>query len=94
MSEINEKEGSGLHTEIESCAFVNFLDAVSASIGWKGSRRDAVKIDQAFELTTAKHKSMPEIISKKSVVLDNSFRGSWNPILKDVAVMSKVNPFY
>lgn len=93
MADKEDIRESGLKTEIESCAFINFLEAVSSGIGWGNSRRDAVAINQAFELTTAKHKGLSYLIRDKILILENDFRSRMKPFLKEVLEISKITHF-
>jgi len=87
-SDDNVKD-SGLHTEVESCAFLNLLEATSSRIGWNNSLRDAAKIDQAFEATTAKHKEVPNTIRGKVRILELSFKALFGQLIHDANELSK-----
>lgn len=90
MAEEEKIKESGLRSEIESCAFLNVLEAVASSIGWQNSRRDAVEIDHVFEVSVSNHKRMPAFIQGKTVPLEVSMRSMVFPELKNALDMSKV----
>lgn len=90
MADNEQIKSSGLRSEIESCAFLNFLEASAIAIGWKNSRRDAVEIDHVYEAMVSHHQNIPSFIEGKVVRLEMSMRSLVMPKLKNVLDLTKI----